>query len=558
MRLLLADISPRMVLKSFTHMNEEKKQETDASKKADQRIPAHDKPLQGRMDPLNISLESDETTKPLTSFDKYMAGGSLGKASADSVASPVPHSSPGSLSNASGGSPSGHSSVRGQKGSAFAGAQGEPQNTSGRTSVNGVPRLGMADNQHIREMGMGGANNGFDKGFEGGKGAGLRADNPLSNLDLGPQNAQQTFAGRNGPEQTEGEGFGGFKGFGGIGGIGGIGGVGGSSTNYSGSGSFGNPSGNSSGNPSGNFPGGMCPLWAELKKPWRKRNPIKFWLGMLILVLGILPTLVLSVADEVAGKERVAVVNIEGIILDGKEVIKWIEEVQADTRVKGVLVRVNSPGGAVTPSQEIYFALKRLSAKKPVVVSMGALAASGGYYVSLPAQRIFAVPSTVTGSIGVKMELTNVEDLMDKLGIASTSLASGDLKDAGSPFKPLKDNERQYFMGVIEDMYNDFLTTVVEHRKITVKQMEGFADGRALTGRQAKELGLVDQLGDKNEALAYLYKECGVVPSKKSLMEGPAKPQSILEKITEATVNTLLSRSVGGSGNHDTPVFMYK
>lgn len=336
-----------------------------------------------------------------------------------------------------------------------------------------------------------------------------------------------------------------------------LGGLSGSSGGLSG-GLSGDFSGGFSGNSHGGFPGGVCPLWAELKKPWRKRHPVKFWLGILFVVFGILPGLVFSVADGMPGKEKVAVVNVEGIILDGTAVIKWIEQVQADSSVKGVLVRVNSPGGAVTPSQEIYFALKRLSAVKPVVVSMGALAASGGYYVSLPSQQIFAVPSTVTGSIGVKMDLTNVEDLMGKLGIASTSLASGALKDAGSPFKPLKDAERHYFMGVILDMYDDFLTTVVEHRKVTAQQMKGFEDGRALTGRQAKELGLVDQLGDKNDALHYLYKECGLKPSKGSLVEGPVKPQSVLEKITEATVNTLLSRGIGMRSTHDTPIFMYR
>lgn len=340
------------------------------------------------------------------------------------------------------------------------------------------------------------------------------------------------------------------------------GGVGGA-TLTAGAGGLGGSSGGggSGGSACGQTPPGqgtyMCPLWMELKKPWRKRHPIKFWGGIIFLVFFLLPGLIVSLGGSLPGKNKIAIVNIEGIILDGSQVIKWIETVQRDAQVKGVLVRVNSPGGAVTPSQEMYFSLKRLAAVKPVAVSMGALAASGGYYVSLPAERIFAAPSTVTGSIGVKMDLTNVEDLMDKLGVASTSLASGALKDAGSPFKTLKENERQYFMGVIMDMYDDFLNTVVTHRHITEDQLKEFRDGRALTGRQAKELGLVDELGDKNDALVYLYKRCGLSIDSTTLVEGPVKPQSVLERLTESTVNTLLSKGVG-AGMSDTPVFMYR
>lgn len=302
----------------------------------------------------------------------------------------------------------------------------------------------------------------------------------------------------------------------------------------------------------------MCPLWMELKKPWRKRHPVKFWLGILIVLFLVLPGIVYSVGGDISGKDKVAIVNIDGIILNGSQVIKWVETVQADPLVKGVLVRVNSPGGAVTPSQEMYFAIKRLASQKPVVVSMGALAASGGYYVSLPAKQIFAVPSTVTGSIGVKMDLTNVENLMGKLGVESTSLASGALKDAGSPFKSLRDDERQYFLGVIMDMYDDFLTTVIEHRQITAEQLEGFADGRALTGRQAKELGLVDQLGDKNDALTYLYQECGLTPKNSRLVEGPVKDHSFLERLTDSAVDSLLSKGLGGRSTAGPPVFMYR
>lgn len=504
-------------------MNKEKDHAFGVSQEVKQRPSEVERAPSLNRDVFGGGFEPSESSRPMTSFDKYMAEDPAGSASvetlseslsapsADAVPGPLPHTPPAPLGEV---------------------------NDAGRNARQ-MPELDMTKNEGVGEVPMSGSGHPLRKGTGGDVQGG---DNLAAGLNFGPQTPPLGGSGSTPLSKQKTGGGNSSAGFSG-------GGSGGFSGGFSGGGAGGFP---------GAFPGGMCPLWAELKKPWRKRHPIKFWLGILIVVLGIIPGVIFSVADGVSTKERVAVVNIEGIILDGKEVIKWIEQVQADARVKGVLVRVNSPGGAVTPSQEIYFALKRLSAKKTVVVSMGALAASGGYYVSLPAQRIFAVPSTVTGSIGVKMDLTNVEDLMGKLGIASTSLASGELKDAGSPFKPLKDNERQYFMGVIQDMFDDFLATVVEHRNITAQQLEGFADGRALTGRQAKELGLVDQLGDKNDALLYLYKECGVKPAKGSLMEGPVKPQSIVEKLTEATVNTLLSKGIGMNSGQDTPVFMYR
>lgn len=298
-----------------------------------------------------------------------------------------------------------------------------------------------------------------------------------------------------------------------------------------------------------------CPLWHELKKPWRKRHPILFWGGIILIAILIL-RLAFGALGEAGdlGRKKVAQVNVEGVILDSKDLVSWIDKVRKDKSIHGVLLRVNSPGGGVTPSQEIYFALKRLAEAKPMVVSMGTLAASGGYYISLPGHSIIAAPSTVTGSIGVKMQLANAQKLFDFLGVSATSLTSGELKDAGSPFKPLSEEEKAYFMGVVMDMFDDFIGVVSDHRKLTPEQVKKIADGRVLTGRQALDAGLVDKLGDMHDAKELLYKLCGLEGEKVLVVEGPPKKISIVRELTESIFDVVEEKSMRAS---DGPLFMY-
>jgi protease-4 len=273
------------------------------------------------------------------------------------------------------------------------------------------------------------------------------------------------------------------------------------------------------------------------------RHPILFGLviavAAVILVTGITAALGIMGHDEDgehlfgATDARIGVVRIEGPITDADDVVAFIRKLREDASVKGVILRVNSPGGAFGPSQEMYMAVKKLRAVKPVFASFSTVAASGGYYASCPANRIFANPGTITGSIGVMTQFANVRDLLQKLGIDFESLTTGKLKDAGSPFKPLTDDQRAYLKGLIDDLNKQFSGDVAKERKLTKDAIAAIADGRAMTGARALSLGLVDELGGQEEAVDALKKETGLtgdVP----LLKGPKKKSGLLEKLTSS------------------------
>jgi len=233
--------------------------------------------------------------------------------------------------------------------------------------------------------------------------------------------------------------------------------------------------------------------------------------------------------------DKLGIVRIEGLLTNAEKINTWMRELRDDDSIKGVILRVNCPGGAVAPSQEIYHAVIRLAAVKPVVVTMGSVAASGGYYVSAPAQLIMANPSTITGSIGVIMEMSNVVGLFEKLGIERQALTSGKLKDAGSPFRTMTPEDRQYLMGLIGDIHEQFVNDVAKARKIDIETLRPFADGRALTGNQALAAGLVDKLGGFEEAVEELKTLCGLDPKKPMpVVEGPKEDKPWLKQILGA------------------------
>ncbi|MBQ4133256.1 MAG: signal peptide peptidase SppA [Desulfovibrionaceae bacterium] len=278
-------------------------------------------------------------------------------------------------------------------------------------------------------------------------------------------------------------------------------------------------------------------------RPFHKRHPVLF-----VLIIFVVACILMGIAfwgcmrtvldDETmnalySGKQ-LGVVNVEGVIFDSADVLSWIQKLEENENVVGVLVRINSPGGAVTPSEEIYFALERLAAKKPVVASMGALAASGGYMAALPAHCIVAAPSSITGSIGTRMDMANWEELMGKIGIKDQSLTSGEMKDAGSPYRDMEAKERAYFMGLLTDMHERFKEMVAKHRSLDPEVLNKVADGRAFTGRQALELGLVDSLGDKHAALEMLNGLTLNEAAGNVLLEGPPKQYSLFEELFES------------------------
>jgi protease-4 len=214
----------------------------------------------------------------------------------------------------------------------------------------------------------------------------------------------------------------------------------------------------------------------------------------------------LTLFDEMPSfglRKQLALVRVEGVIADGKETVDELERYAKDPSVLGIVLRIDSPGGAVVPAQEIYEAVNRLRTTydKKVVVSMGTVAASGGYYIAAASDKIVASPGTLTGSIGVIMEIPNVEGLMKKVGVESIVIKSGSHKDTGSPFRAMKPEERALLQSVLDDVHHQFIEAVAKGRGLEVVDVTRLADGRVFTGRQAQAAGLVDQLGDLRDAI---------------------------------------------------------
>ncbi len=211
--------------------------------------------------------------------------------------------------------------------------------------------------------------------------------------------------------------------------------------------------------------------------------------------------------------DAVALVRVEGVIVSGEDpltpfatqdayshrVIRHLERAEEDPTVKAIVLRVDSPGGGVVASDEIHAAMLRVT--KPVVVSMGELGASGGYYISAPADLVLASPGTLTGSIGVIAMVPNLEDLLDMVGVEMIVIKSGELKDLGSPYDAFTEQEREVWEEIIAEAYEGFLQIVAEGREMPLQEVRRLADGRIYTGRQAAELGLVDALGDLEDAI---------------------------------------------------------
>jgi protease IV len=210
-------------------------------------------------------------------------------------------------------------------------------------------------------------------------------------------------------------------------------------------------------------------------------------------------------------RDLVAVVWVEGEIYESDEIVETLDDLAENEAVDAVVLRVDSPGGAVAPSQEIYDAVGRVREKKPVVASLGNIAASGGYYVAAACDAIVANAGTLTGSIGVLMELPNVEELMRKLGVSGQILKAGQHKDIGSPIRPMTPEEREIMQGLLSNVHDQFVAAVAKGRRMEVGAIRPIADGRVFTGEQAQKLGLVDKLGGLQDAVAMAGERAGIV-----------------------------------------------
>jgi len=247
-------------------------------------------------------------------------------------------------------------------------------------------------------------------------------------------------------------------------------------------------------------------------------------------------------------KPGVGLVEVKGMILDSKETIRQLRYFLKKDSVKAVVLRVDSPGGVVAPSQEISDEVRKFAAKKKIIVSMGSLAASGGYYISAPATLIYANPGTITASIGVILKLSNIESLMDKIGIKSTTLKTGKYKDSGSPFRTFTAEDRAMLQAVIDNTHEQFVRAVAAGRKLPVEDVRRIADGRILSGEQARALKLVDRLGTLQDAIEEAGRLAGI-SGEPEVLEPPKKKANYWDLLTdgvEGAANGSLGRVTKG------------
>ena len=251
---------------------------------------------------------------------------------------------------------------------------------------------------------------------------------------------------------------------------------------------------------------------------------------VLVLVSLIIALIVVSaIIARLPVGDRVAILKISGVIVNPMPVVKKIHNLSKDKSVKALVIRVDSPGGSVGASQEIYRAIERFrEGGKPVVVSMGNVAASGGYYVSAPADFIYANEGTITGSIGVIVQHVAYRELMKKIGISATSIKTGKFKDTLNPFRELTPEEKKYLKDTLTEVYEQFIRAILKYRKDKVEEgrLREVADGRVITGESALKLGLVDALGGLEDAVKKAKELAGVpearefyVPQERSLLQ---------------------------------------
>lgn len=249
-----------------------------------------------------------------------------------------------------------------------------------------------------------------------------------------------------------------------------------------------------------------------------------------------------------SSKEGVGLVEVKGMILDSKETNRQLRYFLKQDSVKAVVLRVDSPGGIVAPSQEIYAEVKKFAARKKIIVSMGSLAASGGYYISAPATLIYANPGTITASIGVILKLSNIESLMDKIGIKSYTLKTGKYKDSGSPLRQFSAEDRAMLQSVIDNTHQQFVRAVAEGRRLPIADVRKIADGRILSGEQARDHKLVDRLGTLQDAIEEAGRLAGISGEPELLLPPKKKIHylDLLAEGAEGAFNGPLGRAASG------------
>ena len=263
-----------------------------------------------------------------------------------------------------------------------------------------------------------------------------------------------------------------------------------------------------------------------------RRHPVILGMGLLVLIGIIFFVVVYGLgffrgSNSLGLTAKVGVIPIEGVISDAKEIIDQIKEFDENDKIRAVVLRLDTPGGSVAPSQEIYQAVLELRKKKKVVASMGSVAASGGYLIAVAADQILANSGTITGSISAVMHYANVEELLKKIGLRSSVIKSGKFKDMGSPTREMTNEERAMIQAIVDDINDQFVKAISANRNIPPAKILPLADGRVFTGRQAKELGLIDGLGSLQDAVLLAARLSGI-DEKPEIVFAPKKQKGIL------------------------------
>ena len=285
-----------------------------------------------------------------------------------------------------------------------------------------------------------------------------------------------------------------------------------------------------------------------MKSPMKKRP---FLIASLVIGgIFLFFLLVVFVAGMLNGRsvvvpvgEKVGIIEVNGMIADAQLISEQINEFREARSVKAVVLRIDSPGGGVGPSQEIYSELQRLAKVKPLIVSMGSVAASGGYYIAVAGEHLFANPGTITGSIGVIMSFPDYQGIMGKIGIKTEVIKSGRFKDIGSSTRDLTLADRELLQGMIDDVHSQFVTAISEGRNIPIDRLQPFVDGRIFTGQQALDAGLIDELGSLSDAVRHAGNAVGLGDDPKVIYPQPEE-KSIYERLIQGAASRYLGISL--------------
>ncbi|MDD3806755.1 MAG: signal peptide peptidase SppA [Candidatus Marinimicrobia bacterium] len=250
----------------------------------------------------------------------------------------------------------------------------------------------------------------------------------------------------------------------------------------------------------------------------------------------------------------IGIVKIEGTILNNEPILEDLDEIASIRDLKALILHINSPGGGAAASQELYYAVKRIKQKYgyPIVAVLTSVGASGGYYVAQAADSIYALPGTLTGSIGVIMDFPQWLEMMEKIGVNVEVVKSGKYKDTGSPYREFTQEDRQYYQQLVNDVYDQFIMAVSESRELDINEVKTLADGRIFTGRQAYKLGLIDHLGTEQDAIEALTRQLELKDT--PAIVRPKKDKLSLYRIIFGDV----SRWVGSILPTPTPQMIYK